>query len=464
MLQTFNCPNCHAPLRYDSDKRDVTVHCDYCNSTVIVPEMLHRAAGGRRVGTTAEQTAALQEISRLIAADRKIEAIKRFRDTFHVGLREAKEVVDALERNEPLHLGTITVEAQEWQTAVLSGSAASQSAGKRIGCVVAVIVLLFVAGAAVTILLSGGLFWFGVNQVEESGQGRAAAEIERSLAQVEEAIGTAVMTLTPEPTPGFADVTLAFGGQEGIGPGFFNDTRRLAVDAAGNIYTGDYSNGRIQVFDAEGGFLRQFSAGDENLYMVAMTAGRDGVVYVADPRQILRFDGATGEALPPLPGVSNVRSLTTAPDGAIVLVSPDRLQRRDPQGNVLLDVPDPFAAIPNFRFTYGDVAVDGAGNIYVLGSEAIYQFDANGRYLNRIGSKGDGPDQFRTSPSSIAVDGQGRIYACDFDGIKVFDENGRYLDMIDFKGVAFDMWVNDQNDLLVMDRNGNQVVKYRLNP
>ena len=51
----------------------------------------------------------------------------------------------------------------------------------------------------------------------------------------------------------------------------------------------------------------------------------------------------------------------------------------------------------------------------------------------------------------------------DFWGIKVFEGNGRYLDMIDSPGVTFDMIVTDQNDLLVMDRNGNQVRKYQLN-
>ena len=260
----------------------------------------------------------------------------------------------------------------------------------------------------------------------------------------------------------YAELAQEFGGEEGIGPGFFNDTRRLAVDNSGNIYTGDYSGGRIQVFDANGNFLSQMNVGDE-LYMVSMTVDRDGIVYVGDAFQILRFDGATGAVLDPLPYELLVRSMETAPDGSVVIKGRERLLRLDAQGNVTLDLPDAFAEIPDFATTQEDVAVDGAGNIYVLGSETIYKLDANGRFVTRIGSKGDADDQFMTSPTSIAVDGQGRIYADDFFGIKVFDANGRYLDTIPFQGVAFDMLVTTQSQLLVMDRNGNRVVTYDLN-
>ena len=55
----------------------------------------------------------------------------------------------------------------------------------------------------------------------------------------------------PEQPPGFATVVMTFGG-EGIGPGLFTDARSIAVDGAGNIYVGEYGNGRIQVFDSDG--------------------------------------------------------------------------------------------------------------------------------------------------------------------------------------------------------------------
>jgi DNA-binding beta-propeller fold protein YncE len=46
-------------------------------------------------------------------------------------------------------------------------------------------------------------------------------------------------------------------GEPGSGPGQFNTPHSIATDAKGNVYVADRGNGRIQVFDGEGTFLRQ---------------------------------------------------------------------------------------------------------------------------------------------------------------------------------------------------------------
>jgi len=46
-------------------------------------------------------------------------------------------------------------------------------------------------------------------------------------------------------------------GERGDKPGEFNLPHTIAADAQGNIYVGDRSNGRIQVFDGDGKFLRE---------------------------------------------------------------------------------------------------------------------------------------------------------------------------------------------------------------
>src|SRR6201996_8180784 len=48
-------------------------------------------------------------------------------------------------------------------------------------------------------------------------------------------------------------------GDRGTGPGQFHTPHSIAVDAKGLVYVADRSNRRIQVFDGEGGFLRQFT-------------------------------------------------------------------------------------------------------------------------------------------------------------------------------------------------------------
>src|SRR5947209_6332851 len=46
-------------------------------------------------------------------------------------------------------------------------------------------------------------------------------------------------------------------GEPGTGPGQFNTPHSIASDDAGNVYVADRGNGRIQVFDADGRYLRE---------------------------------------------------------------------------------------------------------------------------------------------------------------------------------------------------------------
>jgi len=48
-------------------------------------------------------------------------------------------------------------------------------------------------------------------------------------------------------------------GERGTGQSQFNILHSIAADANGNIYVADRTNRRIQVFDSDGNFLRQFT-------------------------------------------------------------------------------------------------------------------------------------------------------------------------------------------------------------
>lgn len=455
MLETLTCPNCQAALTYDAAERPPTLHCDYCGSTIIVPASL-----GRQAASGAGQTEMMAQVMQLVRAGRSIEAIKLVRESTGLGLKESKELVDAVAQQGGVWLGgsnlTITVGGVPQATVIGDSGGA---AARRVGCIVGAIVLLTLLGIGASLALSGLFITRGVSETVEQVATLAVNVPEIAIPTI-----PAVLTAQAETAPVTATLLRQFGGQEGIGPGFFNDTRDIAVAADGTIFTADYLGGRIQAFDPDGRFLLQWQV-DPEMPILGMTADRDGRVYVIQGGDIQRYDGATGQLLDPLySGNVSYRALTTAPDGSLVAIANDRLTRWDAQGALQLDLPDPFAAVAGFRTTHEGVAVDGAGLFYVLGSEAVYVFDADGRFVNRVGSEGDAPDQFRTSPSAIAVDGQGRVYAVDFEGIKVFDANGRFLELLPLAGVAFDMLVTPQNELIVMDRNANAVLIYQINP
>jgi hypothetical protein len=82
------------------------VRCPYCSSSVIVPEELRpKTPDGRisppdpaRVFVTAEQ---MEEIKRLLRDGQKIEAIKIYRQATTLGLKEAKDAVEAIQAADP---------------------------------------------------------------------------------------------------------------------------------------------------------------------------------------------------------------------------------------------------------------------------------------------------------------------------------------------------------------------------
>lgn len=261
---------------------------------------------------------------------------------------------------------------------------------------------------------------------------------------------------------GFASTLLDFG-KEGIGAGMFNDARSIAVDGAGRIYVGEYTGGRIQVFDPEGKFVSQWNIGDRKTLLRGLAADRKGTVYVVEGGRTARYHGETGEKLGQVAYERNgFDDVTVGADGGLVAAwqsNRDDIVVFDANGKLVRTIPEAISGASGDAELATRVAVDGAGNIYALGrfNDGVFKFGRDGKYINRFGSAGDQPGQFRAA-YSIAVDGYGRVYVGDMKGIQLFDANGRFLNLIDVKGMAFGMVLNDKNELFVVAR--DHVVKY----
>ena len=121
MSETFDCPSCGAALDYDGGEQ-TTLRCLYCNTSVIVPEALRTpkpaafSAASLDLGALTGQAAQRKEIAQLARSGEKIEAIKRYRALTKVGLKEAKDAVEALTEGRPVVMHSASVQSFDFSS------------------------------------------------------------------------------------------------------------------------------------------------------------------------------------------------------------------------------------------------------------------------------------------------------------------------------------------------------------
>lgn len=300
---------------------------------------------------------------------------------------------------------------------------------------------------AVVLLIGGGITFAIIGLIS-----RAASDVTRSVVNTNTRTTlkppSAVPARPPEPQPFF--------GKEGVGAGHFKDARSIAVDAQGHIYIGEYTGGRIQVFDASGKFVTQWTV-DPKMPLRGMTADRRGTVYVVQKGEINKYEGTSGKFLGRVgAGGGRYDDVWATPDGGLVAFarqSRDDVVKLDSSGQVKQVIQAAVSGQTDRSELSIRVAADGAGNVYALGefNDAVFKFSPEGRFQTRFGGDGDEPGLFR-APGAIAVDNQGRVYVADFKGVQVFDPNGRYVKVINVKGAASGLAFTDKNELLVVAR------------
>ena len=300
---------------------------------------------------------------------------------------------------------------------------------------------------SILLLIGGGIVFVVIGLI-----GRAASDVTRSVVSTNTRTTLnptpAVPARPPEPQPFF--------GKEGVGAGHFKDARSIAVDAEGRIYVGEYTGGRIQVFDKDGKFVTQWTV-DPKMPLRGMTADRRGTVYDVQKGEINKYEGATGRFLGTMrPGGGRFDDVWATPDGGLVAFSyqsRDDVVKIGPSGEISQVIRAAVSGQTDSSELSIRVAADGVGNVYALGefNDAVFKFSPDGRFQTRFGGDGDEPGLFR-APGAIAVDNQGHVYVADFKGVQVFDQNGRYIKVINVKGAASGLAFNDKNELLVVAR------------
>ncbi|MCD4847139.1 MAG: NHL repeat-containing protein [Candidatus Aegiribacteria sp.] len=266
-------------------------------------------------------------------------------------------------------------------------------------------------------------------------------------------IESSVDTFTTTAGPSGLPVVLEFGGT-GMGAGLFQNARYIAVDANGHIYIGEHETGRIQVFDTNGIYITQWSFGDQDdCYLQAMSASRNGELYLIYGSELLIHDGMTGELLDSLthPDGWGFDDVEVCDNGSVVASwckHSDDIIRFSPEGRIDLLMKEAISGQSGDSELSTDITVDGLGNIFAYGSfnESIFKFSSEGRFLNRFGSSGDRPGQF-SSLSCICTDPLGRLWVTDFRDLIIFDNDGLYLETINSDYSLYDMVMGDNYQL-----------------
>jgi len=458
------CPACGAPL--DPQPGEVTIKCGYCGNSVVLPQSMRAPVSHGNFATSSRgfdlnsvvgQAARIKEVVELVRAGNKLEAIKLYREITGKDLKESKDAVEAIAAGRPFELNLdsqVSIGGGSFSQSAITVDARGSKLGLWLGCGITVIVLFIIGSTLLPVLATVPFIAALVG---------SSSDIQLPGKEPGEPIDIQIPGLPA--TASFAKQVLAFG-EKGSGAGLFDDPRYVAVDGAGNIYVGDYQDGRVQVFDGEGQFQRQINIGDTILRGMAVSPGGD--LYLAYDGEVHFYDPSGGPA-GTLAYDDYIDAITLGADGSLYAVMDgETLLRFAPDGSLTLEIPDSVSSVTSDPELNASVAVDGLGNLYVLGSfnSAVFIYSPEGTFVDRFGgntntpAQGVDPGRFQ-AVDAIAVDGYGRIFVSDIWGIQMFTSDGQYIDYLDIDGVAFGMAFDLQNNLYIAS-NSPKVFKYEI--
>lgn len=234
--------------------------------------------------------------------------------------------------------------------------------------------------------------------------------------------------------PGGGALEAGFG-ERGMHPGQFVRPRALAALPTapdGELYCIDFS-GRIQVFDLQGQFKRQWKT-------PAITNGRPAALALApDGKKVVVADShyqralvytPEGESLGSIDGLGSggpaefgyVAGVAVGPDGSIYVSEfgdGAAVHRFSPEGKHLLAWGSQGKEPGQFGRPRG-LAVTPGGEVVVADScnHRLQLFTPEGKLVRAIGRQGEGPGEF-SYPYSVAVGRDGSLFVVEFGNHRV---------------------------------------------
>jgi len=264
-------------------------------------------------------------------------------------------------------------------------------------------------------------------------------------------------------------------GRQGVGQGEFQQPRCIVVDPAKNLMIADTENGRVQVFDQTGRYLRMIrpnQAQESFRFPRAIAINQLNIIYVTDDLdfRIYKFD-PHGRQIAVWKRVRTLDENPAIPGRLIV----------GPQGHLYLSEPNNHRVLiydANEKLvgtcgreqglqSPGGMAIDNKGNLLVLdfGSSSVHVFSPKGEVVKTVGKRGSGSGEFAV-PRELVVDRFGNLFIADTlnHRIQVFDPDGNFVLAFGKKGSGFGEFngpeglaLGDDDRLFVTDRGNGRV-------
>ena len=202
-------------------------------------------------------------------------------------------------------------------------------------------------------------------------------------------------------------------GADGVGVGQFNQPQNLFVDS-NNVFVADFANHRVQEFDRDGNFIRQWGS-----YCDVNAPDN----HCVDPDGTGPFDLGDGQfAYPSGVAVDSFHNVY------VVDHFNYRIQKFDDSGHFITKWGSPGSQDGQFRTSYA-IAIDHSDNVYVADflNHRIQKFTKEGIFVTKWGSQGNEDGEFR-NPRGLAVDSDNNVYVVDGTNQRVqkFDSNGEF--------------------------------------
>ena len=471
METTFNCPKCGAPLQ--NHGADPIITCSYCHSSVVVPDNLREKPnftsmggglvipGGRSTGSIGEmlkKAIALKEVKDLAQQGREVEATRKFQEITGQDLESSSEAVRQLANGQPITLGALDDKPQNL-SGLESGNGQTIDIDSKAVVLAPIFISLitqwigyaFVAFAIVLVVFGTMLSVYGEGNLQKIVNG----QVNKNFPILATVVPQLQKVAGPTPTPSYGAVLSSFG-EKGTKLGQFNDMRWVTTNPLnGLLFTADYSDGRIMVFEpGTGMFIRQWQVeknpvgGDS--YISGLVADKKGNVWVSTNGRLYQYD-PTGKLLTIVEGDGFLSELAISPDGRLFTIDGDTIRIFSEAGDHLGDMGSKISDATKQLLLNGPIVFGPDGTLYfaVGGFDcSVYSFTQDGTLKGKLGGCGQEPGQLH-APEAVAADEQGNIYVGDFEGIQVFGKDGVFINRIDVKSlsVPFSLVVDKQGVL-----------------